>query len=460
LRTVAKERRIEQRLEELILSKHLTILGLALAASAAIGWSPADARGAGVIADSVGTIDFGSPPSGEVPILYNDHHVYAVPSMLKQNRTLAALVKSGTLLVPLRSMFVAMGASVTWDGASKTATAMKAGASVQVTLGKHDVTINGETRPIDVPAETYHGAVMVPVRVMCEALGAFVQWVPSQRLTVVRYIPPTPVPTPAPTPLPTPVPTPAPTPAPTQAPAMPHYHGFVQWAYTFSRSSNEFVSAGYAVDEHYIASGAYLFNPFAIRFDFRQDQYNSTVNGVIPQSITTCNPSLPPNPSTPGGPATFFNTIDGGRCYVPPFLAEQRTGDARFEYKVFDPHINVAVAYKEARPSYGYPQLGGFGFGAEKLPDFASTFSWHGSVLYYPSMSGNYTVTDPNSPNANATFRQQYAITDYDIGFDVLFGKLPLYLYAGFAGDQYTVKANAPINQTHSGPYVGLGIKF
>jgi hypothetical protein len=447
-------------MEERTLRKHFTILALALAASAAISWRPADAAAAGVIADSAGTINFGSPPSGEVPILYNDHHVYSIPSTLRQNRTLAALVKNGTLLVPLRSMFVAMGASVTWDAPSKTATAMKEGASVQVTLGKHDAVINGESRPIDVPAEMYKGAVMVPVRVMCEALGAFVQWVPSERLTVVRYIPPTPVPTPPPTPPPTPMPTPAPTQTPTQAPAAPHYHGFVQWGYTFSQSSNEFVSAGYGVDEHYIASGAYLFNPFAIRFDFRQDQYNSTVNGVIPQPIATCNPSLSPNPSTPGGPATFFTTIDGGQCYVPPFLGEQRTGDARLEYKVIDPHINIAVAYKEARPSYGYPQLSGVGFGVEKLPDFTSTFSWHGSALYYPSMSGNYTVNDPNSPNFNATYRQQYAITDYDVGFDVLFGKVPIYLYAGFAGDQYNVKANAPINQTHSGPYLGLGIKF
>ncbi|HME81330.1 MAG TPA: hypothetical protein VKF82_04575, partial [Candidatus Eremiobacteraceae bacterium] len=55
-----------------------------------------------VVADSMGSMNFGSPPSGEIPILYNDHHVYANPSELKQNRTLAALVKNGVILVPLR----------------------------------------------------------------------------------------------------------------------------------------------------------------------------------------------------------------------------------------------------------------------------------------------------------------------------------------------------------------------
>ena len=37
--------------------------------------------------------DFGNPPSGEFPILYNDHTVYATPDVLKEGRVLAALVK-------------------------------------------------------------------------------------------------------------------------------------------------------------------------------------------------------------------------------------------------------------------------------------------------------------------------------------------------------------------------------
>ncbi|MBV8299256.1 MAG: hypothetical protein JO083_06920, partial [Candidatus Eremiobacteraeota bacterium] len=37
--------------------------------------------------------DFGTPPSGEVPILFNDRHVYTKPDRLKANRVLAALVR-------------------------------------------------------------------------------------------------------------------------------------------------------------------------------------------------------------------------------------------------------------------------------------------------------------------------------------------------------------------------------
>src|SRR5665213_2644994 len=46
--------------------------------------------------------DFGAPPSGEIPILYNDHTVYATPDILKQARVLAALVKDGQIYIPLR----------------------------------------------------------------------------------------------------------------------------------------------------------------------------------------------------------------------------------------------------------------------------------------------------------------------------------------------------------------------
>src|SRR5579859_2422400 len=101
--------------------------------------------------------DFGTPPSGEVPILFNDHHVYSKPDTLRQGRVLAAIVSHGTLLVPLRSMFEQMGATVSFDMASKSVTAKKEGAEVQVTLGKNEVIINGESRPLDVAPMMYKG---------------------------------------------------------------------------------------------------------------------------------------------------------------------------------------------------------------------------------------------------------------------------------------------------------------
>ena len=403
-------------------------------------------------------MNFGSPPSGEIPILYNDHHVYSTPDRNKAGRVLAALVKNGTILVPLRSMFEAMGATVSWDPASKTATAQKTGASVQVTLGKNEAVINGEARPLDVPPEMYKGAVVVPIRVMSEALGAYVQWVPDRRIAVVRYVPPTPVPPPPPPP--PPPPTPAPTPTPTPAPAAPTYLGFVQGAYVFHRISNEFAAQATTTGS-YNYSGALLFEPFAIKAGLRSDQYNTTVNGLAPSPAVVCNPSLSPNPVAPGTPVTFFSTIDGGTCFVPQFKARQTYGYANLEYKIFNPHFYLAAGYAGWATNYGYPKLNGVGFGLEKLPDLENIFALHGSYFYYPNAYASYTVNDPNSNNFGVTYVQKYGIQTYDVGLDYVFSKqFPVYLYAGWNGDVMVARANAPINQTHSGPYVGLGFRF
>src|ERR1700676_5491113 len=97
--------------------------------------------------------------SGEVPILFNDRHVNANPDKLTQNRVLAAIVRGKTILVPLRSMFEQMGATVSFDPATKSVDVSKAGSDVKVTVGKPEVTINGETRPLDVPPEIVNGVI-------------------------------------------------------------------------------------------------------------------------------------------------------------------------------------------------------------------------------------------------------------------------------------------------------------
>ncbi len=179
--------------------------------------------------------NFGAPPSGQIPILYNDRHVYSRPDVLKQGRVLAALVRGGTILIPLRSMFEQMGATVSYDPASKTAVVSKSGAEVRVTVGKPEVIINGESRPLDVPPILYQGDVLVPVRVISEGMGAYVQWVPDRRLVVVRYIPATPPPTETPAP-PPPEATVAPPPPPPPTPNPLTLGGYVR-SYYFTRQN-------------------------------------------------------------------------------------------------------------------------------------------------------------------------------------------------------------------------------
>jgi hypothetical protein len=202
----------------LVAAPRLPFLGLLLTAAvlASTSFALAETQ-ATPVAQASSSPDFGSPPAGQIPILYNDHHVYSKPDLLKAGRVLAAYVKGSAIYLPLRSMFEQMGATVAYDEASKTATVTKPGATITITVGKPVVVINGESRPLDVPPMVYNGVVLVPVRVISETMGAYVQWVPDRRLVVVRYIPATPPPTEAP-PVPEETLAPPPPPPPTPNP--------------------------------------------------------------------------------------------------------------------------------------------------------------------------------------------------------------------------------------------------
>jgi hypothetical protein len=394
---------------------------------------------------------FGSPPSGEFPILYNDRTVYAGPDVLKRGRVLAALVKNGHVYVPLRSMFEQMGATVSTSADGKHVSAVKPGSSVSVTLDDPNVVINGDVRPLDVPPMMYKGVVLVPVRVLSEALGAYVQWVPEKRAVVVRYLS-APVPPPAPTPTPSPVPVPlptaapiAPTAAPTATPTEHSYRGFVQAAFSGRRNYNEF-SAGEFCPEGYVLSAGYAIrnSPLAVKVDYRQDVF------VTSDDRTDASANH----------YTSFATIDGGTALVPVFLARQSTLDTRLEYQVAAPRVYVGVGYLHTANNYGYPHLNAIGAGIEKLPALRPGVNFFGSAFYYPAASGTYTVSNPASPNAGKSYRQQYQIVKYDVGAALVAKHVPVYLYGGLSGDRYAAGRNAPIGQTHDGPYLGLGAKL
>ena len=390
--------------------------------------------------------DFGSPPSGQIPILYNDQHVYAKPDVLRTGRVLAALVKNGEILVPLRSMFESMGATVSYDAKAKSFTIQRSGASIQLALGSKSAIINGETRPLDQGPMMYQGVALVPIRVISESMGAYVQWVQERRIAVVRYLPPTPVPTAPPTPAPTAPPTLAPTAPPTPTPTKAPYQFFVQAGFAGGRNFNEFVDGAYCFRNTYVASGAWVpkNSPFALKVDFRQDAYVTADNFV----------------DSAGDHWTIFNTVDGLVDAAPVFLGKQTTLDGRLEYEIFQPHVYVGLGYLTTSTSYGYPHLNGVGFGAEKLPDFTSSLSYYGSMYYYPSTTGNYTIPQVASPNFGVTYKQQYSILKYDVGLALSEKRFPVYLYGGWSGNTYYARANAPIGQSHNGPYIGLGVRF
>jgi len=388
--------------------------------------------------------DFGSPPSGQIPILYNDHHVYSKPDVLKQGRVLAALVKGGTILIPLRSMFEQMGATVSYDASSKTATVSKPGSEVKVTVGKPEVVINGESRPLDVPPEIYQGAVLVPVRVISEGMGAYVQWVPDKRLVVVRYIPATPPPTAPPPPPTAPPPPPPPPPTPKPQPNV----LFLAGDYLISPKIYNQFAPGNQANGSFTARGGVQFNaiglPFMLEVDYKNWQYPH--NCGVPQSTATIN----------NAPQCYVTTVGSrGTAYTPAFTAVNRDADVRLGVKVLDPHIYVAIGYIWGSNNYGYPNTNAVGGGIEKLPDWGHSFTYYGDVYYYPNFRGNYTTAAVAGSPAT-TYGIGYNLLKYQVGIAWAFVPA-VYLDAGWAGENGANKNNAPISYSFNGPYVGLG---
>jgi hypothetical protein len=91
----------------------------------------------------------------------------------------------GSVLVPLRGVFEKLGATVAYDGATKTILAVKGSTSVTLRIGETAAQVNGQPRTLSLPAQAISGTTLVPLRFVSEALGADVKWSAASRTVVI-----------------------------------------------------------------------------------------------------------------------------------------------------------------------------------------------------------------------------------------------------------------------------------
>ncbi|GAB6991064.1 stalk domain-containing protein [Paenibacillus pini] len=82
----------------------------------------------------------------------------------------------GTVLVPMRGLFEAQGAKLTWNNTNKTVTATKDRTTLTYRLGDHTANLNGQTINLSVPGQISNGYSLIPLRFVSEALGSTVTW--------------------------------------------------------------------------------------------------------------------------------------------------------------------------------------------------------------------------------------------------------------------------------------------
>ena len=104
-----------------------------------------------------------------------------LPPRVKLNGTTLSfdvppIIESDRTLVPLRAIFEALGASVSWSEETQTVTAVKNNTTLSLQIGSDTLTKNNEPIPLDVPARLINNRTMIPARAISEALGATVDW--------------------------------------------------------------------------------------------------------------------------------------------------------------------------------------------------------------------------------------------------------------------------------------------
>ncbi|CAM4409654.1 stalk domain-containing protein [Paenibacillus typhae] len=85
----------------------------------------------------------------------------------------------GTVLVPMRGLFEAQGAVLSWDNTGKTVTASKDDTTLTYQMGTSSANLNGQPVEMDVPGVIADDTAMIPLRMASEALGNTVNWVPA-----------------------------------------------------------------------------------------------------------------------------------------------------------------------------------------------------------------------------------------------------------------------------------------
>jgi murein tripeptide amidase MpaA/phage baseplate assembly protein gpV len=112
----------------------------------------------------------------EVNLVINDEKVSLSPSaILLNNRT----------MVPIRGVFENLGASVSYNASTKSVTVKKADTTVKVKIGSPTAYVNSKKVELDTSPIILKGRTMIPLRFVSEAIGASVKWNTAERTAYI-----------------------------------------------------------------------------------------------------------------------------------------------------------------------------------------------------------------------------------------------------------------------------------
>lgn len=115
-------------------------------------------------------------PNSTISVFYNGKSVKS---------DVAPQIINDRVMLPMRSIFEAMEANVTWDETSKTITAKRENDTIEMTVGKTVFYVNSEEKICDTAPVIVDDRTLIPIRAVSEALDCDVKWYDYSRVAEI-----------------------------------------------------------------------------------------------------------------------------------------------------------------------------------------------------------------------------------------------------------------------------------
>ncbi|WP_408895351.1 stalk domain-containing protein [Paenibacillus taichungensis] len=96
---------------------------------------------------------------------------------------------NGSTLVPMRTIFEKLGASIAWDNSNLSIKAKKGDQSIYLVIGKKEATINGVSLKLSQAPVMIDNVTYVPLRFISESMGTTVGWLSKNKTVTISSIP-------------------------------------------------------------------------------------------------------------------------------------------------------------------------------------------------------------------------------------------------------------------------------
>lgn len=117
---------------------------------------------------------------------YDANQIHIVLNGMQLEFDQAPIIVAGRTLVPMRAVFEALGAKVTWNDTLKEATGTLGEKTVLLRIGSKTAYVNGVAMGLDVPAQIVSSRTLMPIRFVAESLDAVVDWDPITRTVYIE----------------------------------------------------------------------------------------------------------------------------------------------------------------------------------------------------------------------------------------------------------------------------------